>query len=69
MLHPGCFYKSDVGEYLQLRRAGVLNLHSTVKLGIKELLNKEPIGFKELFSDYQSFYTIHLLLNKELLPI
>ena len=35
----------------------------TVKLGIKELLNKEQIGFKELF------YTINLLLNKELLTI
>ena len=42
---------------------------STVKLGIKELLNKEQIGFKELFTDYQLFYTINLLLNKELLPI
>ena len=41
----------------------------TVKLGIKELLNKEQIGFKELFTDYQLFYTINLLLNKELLPI
>ena len=26
---------------------------NTVKLGIKELLNKEQIGFKELFTDYQ----------------
>ena len=41
----------------------------TVKLGIKELLNKEKIGFKELFTDNQLFYTINLLLNKELLPI
>ena len=41
----------------------------TVKLGIKELLNKEQIGFKKLFTDYQLFYTINLLLNKELLPI
>ena len=41
----------------------------TVKLGFKELLNKEQIGFKELFTDYQLFYTINLLLNKELLPI
>ena len=38
----------------------------TVKLGIKELLNKEQTGFKELFTDYQPFYTINLLLNKEL---
>ena len=29
---------------------------TTVKLGIKELLNKEQIGFKELFTDYQPFY-------------
>ena len=41
----------------------------TVKLGFKELLNKEQIGFKELFTDYQLFYTINLLLNKELLAI
>ena len=42
---------------------------STVKLGIKELLKKEQTGFKELFTDYQPFYTINLLLDKELLPI
>ena len=41
----------------------------TVKLDFKELLNKEQIDFKELFTDYQLFYTINLLLNKELLPI
>ena len=41
----------------------------TVKLDFKELLNKEQIGFKELFTDYQLFYTINLQLNKELLPI
>jgi hypothetical protein len=39
---------------------------STVKLGTKELLNKEQTGFKELFTDYQPFYTINLLINKEL---
>ena len=39
---------------------------TTVKLAIKELLNKEQTGFKELFTDYQPFYTINLLLNKEL---
>ena len=38
----------------------------TVKLGNKELLNKEQTGFKELFTDYQPFYTVNLLLNKEL---
>ena len=37
---------------------------STVKLGIKELLNKEQTGCKELFTDYQPFYTINLLLNR-----
>ena len=34
---------------------------------MKELLNKEQIGFKELLTDHQLFYTINLLLNKELL--
>ena len=42
---------------------------NTVKLDFKELLIKEQIGFKKLFTDYQLFYTINLLLNKELLPI
>ena len=36
----------------------------TVKLG-----DKEQIGVKELFTDYQPFYTINQLLDKELLPI
>ena len=45
------------------------NSNSTVKLDFKELLNKEQIEFKELFTDYQLFYTINLMLNKELLPI
>ena len=32
-----------------------------------KLLNKEQkTGFEELFTDYQPFYTINLLLNKEL---
>ena len=39
-------------------------LWNTVKLGIKELLNKEQTGFKELSTDYQLFYTINLQLNK-----
>ena len=42
---------------------------STVKLGDKERFDKEQIGVKELFTDYQPFYTINLLLDKELLPI
>jgi hypothetical protein len=50
-------------------RQCVIPIPITVKLGIKELLNKEQIGFKELFTDYQLFYTINLLVNKELLPI
>jgi len=37
---------------------------NTVNLG-----DKEQIGVKELFMDYQPFYTINLLLDKELLPI
>ena len=41
----------------------------TVKLGNKERFDKEQIGIKELFTDYQPFYTINLLLDKELLPI
>ena len=36
----------------------------TVKLG-----DKEQIGVKELFTGYQPFYTINLLLDKELLAI
>ena len=41
----------------------------TVKLGNKERFDKEQIGIKELFMDYQPFYTINILLDKELLPI
>ena len=41
----------------------------TVKLGNKERFDKEQIGIKELFMDYQPFYTINLLLDKELLPV
>ena len=44
-------------------------IHYTVKLGNKERFDKEQIGIKELFMDYQPFYTINLLLDKELLPI
>ena len=42
---------------------------TTVKLGDKERFDEEQIGVKELFMDYKLFYTINLLLNKELLPI
>ena len=41
----------------------------TVKLGNKERFDKEQIGIKELIMDYQPFYTINLLLDKELVPI
>ena len=41
----------------------------TVKLGNKERFDKEQIGIKALIMDYQTFYTINLLLDKELLPI
>ena len=44
-------------------------LPNTVKLGNKERFDKEQIGIKELIMDYQPFYTINLLLDKELLPI
>ena len=42
-------------------------LLTTVKLGIKERFDKEQIGIKELFTDYQLFHTINLPLIKELL--
>ena len=41
----------------------------TVKLGNNERFDKEQIGIKELFMDYQPSYTINLLLDKELLPV
>ena len=70
-------YKINLKEILIRSSCGIIEIliksHekkcSTVKLGFKELLNKEQICFKELFTDYQLFYTINLLLNKELLPI
>ena len=52
-------------EHLQLEKKKRI----TVKLGNKERFDKEQIGIKELFMDYQPFYTINLLLDKELLPI
>ena len=36
------------------------NLVTTVKLGDKECFDKEQIGVKELFTDYQLFYTTNL---------
>ena len=49
--------------------SGARTVHCTVKLGDKEHFDKEEIGVKELFTDYQPFYTTNLLLDKELLPI
>ena len=46
-----------------------INWMTTVKLGNKERFDKEQIGIKELCMDYQPFYTINLLLDKELLPV
>ena len=43
--------------------------HNTVKLGDKERFDKKEIGVKKLFTDYQPYYTINLLLDKELSPI
>ena len=59
----------EAGPSDQIRWARYQYFYCTVKLGIKELLNKEQIGFRDPFTDYQLFYTINLLLNKELLPI
>ena len=56
--------KPDLRKNLDLRK-----IVGTVKLGNKERYDKEQIGIKELFMDYQPFYTINLLLDKELLPI
>ena len=62
------FTTKSIKEEILYMTANLIEIN-IVKLGIKELLNKEQIGFKELFTDYQLFYTINLLLNKELLPI
>ena len=43
-------------------------IQGTVKLGDKERFDNEQSGVKELFTDYQTFNTINLLLDKELLP-
>ena len=36
---------------------------------IKEWLDKEQIGVGKLFTDYQPFHIINILLEKEVLPI
>ena len=51
------------------KKASTRSYYATVKLGGKEHFDKEQIGVKELFTDYQLFYAINLLLDKELLPI
>ena len=57
---------SSPERYLRTNRT--LRQPGTVKLGDMERFDKEQIGVKELFVDYQPFYTINLLLDKELLP-
>ena len=47
----------------------IVKISKKRELGDKERFDKEQIGVKELFMDYQPFYTINLLLDKELLPI
>ena len=59
----------NVATKHQKTRENILKEFSTVKLGDREHFDKEQIGVKELFTDYQPFYTINLLLDKELLPI
>ena len=54
--------------YVSLR-LWTVDKSATVKLGNKERFDKEQIGIKELFMNYQPFYTINLPLDKELLPI
>ena len=44
--------------------SGANQLTIMFKLGIKELLNKEQIGIKKLFSDYQLFYMYHKSIDK-----
>jgi hypothetical protein len=44
-------------------------LRNTVKLGDKERLDQEQPGVKELFTNYQPFHIINLLLDKERLPM
>jgi hypothetical protein len=44
-------------------------VNNTVELGDKERFDKEYIDVKELYTHYQPFYSINLLLDKELLPI
>ena len=68
-IYPRSYQDSNADGTGDLKGIFILKLLCTVKLDFKELLNKEQIGFKELFTDYQLFYTINLLLNKELLLI
>ena len=71
--HLGLMYgninPAVTGIIVALMNEAIRGNHFTVKLGNKERFDKEQIGIKELFMDYQPFYTINLLLDKELLPI
>jgi hypothetical protein len=58
---PGLWYFESTFDWCELSY--------TVKLGNKERFDKEQIGIKNFVMDYQPFYTINLLLDKELLPI
>ena len=62
-------FTTFVFSFFLLLSLSVKNLRNTVKLGNKEHFDKKHIGVKELFTDYQPFYTINQLLDKELLPI
>ena len=57
------------GSSLKVWNSFRREIKDTVKLGNKERFDKEQIGIKELIMDYQPFYTMNLLLDKELLPI
>ena len=46
-----------------LHQCRFCTIKTTVKLGNRERFDKEQIGIKELFMDYQPFHTINLLLD------
>ena len=60
--HHHCVLQYDLSETFQ-KLMYVFSIFwkfaNTVKLGIEELLNKEQIGFKELFTDDQLAYMYH----------
>ena len=62
-------FEVEIGPWYNLFWGPEMKQSNTVKLINKERFDKEQIGIKELIMDYQPFYTINLLLDKELLPI